>query len=192
MRDDYAKDEAVRNQRYRDAWESPEAKAWIAGLSPEERRRMEADGLLAPLLPKDGGGTLMTQDLAESALASEEPDMAAIVDVAQTTENADVQARGDVLAAFCARMRNCPNPALFFDAVCYATGVLAIEGQSATELAARHGVTKQAFSKIAVDWCETFGLPPSRSMKSKRARVAYRNRARAVHERRRLTRRPAA
>jgi hypothetical protein len=84
-------------------------------------------------------------------------------------------------------MRSCAKPALVFDAVCYATGVLAIEGQSATELAAKHGVTKQAFSKIAVEWCTKFGLHPARSMKSKRARSAYRSRAKAVHQRRKLT-----
>lgn len=188
MRDDYAKNEAQRNQRYREAWESPEAKQWLASLSPEDRRRYEAEGLLAPLLAKDGGGTLLTQDLAESALASEEPDIADLVDGAPSVETADAEARGDVLASFCARMRSCTKPALVFDAVCYGTGVLSVEGQSATELAAKHGVTKQAFSKIAVQWCETFGLPPARSMKSKKARASYRKRANEVHGRHKLTR----
>jgi len=192
MPDDYANRQAERDQRYRDAWKNPETLAWIESLPPEERRRLESEGLLAPLLPKDGGGTLIDGDLAESPLASFTPDMAEAVDGRAACENADAQARSDVLASFCARMRGCANPALVFDAVCYGTGVLAIEGQSATQLAAKHGVTKQAFSKIAVEWCTKFGLPPARSMKSKRARVAYRNRAKAVHERRKLTGRPAA
>jgi hypothetical protein len=96
--------------------------------------------------------------------------------------------RSDVLGSFCAHIRGCSNPVLAFDAICYATGVSSVEGQSGTELAAKHGVTKQAFSKIAVEWCETFGLQPSRSMKSKLARKAYAKRAKRIHERaRKLT-----
>lgn len=192
MPDEYAKHQAQRDQRYRDAWESPEARAWIASLTPEERRQHEADGLLAPMLPKGGGGTLLDGDLAESPLAAITPDMAEVADGRDTPANADAQTRSDVLASFCARLRSCLNPALVFDAVCYATGILAIEGNSATKLASQHGVTKQAFSKIAVEWCETFGMQPSRSMKSKRARVSYRERARKVHDRRKLTRKLSA
>jgi len=192
MHDDYAKRQAERDQRYRDAWKKPETLDWIASLPSEERRKLEAEGLLAPLLPKDGSGVLLDGDLADSPLAASDPDIAEQIDGSKPIENADAQARSDVLASFCARMRGCANPALVFDAVCYGTGVLAIEGQSATELAAKHGVTKQAFSKIAVEWCTKFGLPPARSMKSKRARVAYRKRAKAVHQRYKLTGCPAA
>ena len=49
-----------------------------------------------------------------------------------------------------------------------------VEGLSETELARRHGVTRAAFSKLVVQWSQTFGLPPSRGMRSKRARRAYR------------------
>ncbi len=187
MSDDYAKKEADRNKQYRESWETPEVQAWIASLSPEERQRMEAKGILGPMLPKDGGGALLDCDLAESPLASSAPDIAELVDGAAPEARPDAQARSDVLASFCARMRGCANPALVFDAVCYGTGVLSVEGQSATELAAKHGVTKQAFSKIAVQWCTTFDLPPARSMKSKKARTSYSARAKAVHGRRKLT-----
>lgn len=190
MPDAYAKDQAGRDQRYRDAWESPEAREWIASLSPEERRRLEAEGLLAPMFSKNGGGTLINGDLAESPLASSTPDIVEQVEGLKIKESANAQERSDVLASFCARLRSYVNLALVFDAVCYGTGVLALEGKSATELAAKHGVTKQAFSKIAVEWCDTFGLPPARSMKSRRARKAYAQRAKNIHEHRRLTRSP--
>jgi len=193
MSDDYAKRQAERDRQYRESFQSPEVKKWIEEMPPEQRRQMESDGLLTPMLPKDGGGTLLDGDLAESPLAATTPDIAEQVDGrASGEENSDAQARSDVLASFCARMRGCANPALVFDAVCYGTGVLSIEGQSATELAAKHKVTKQAFSKIAVEWCTKFGLPPARSMKSKRARTSYRDRAKAVHQRRKLTKRNRA
>jgi hypothetical protein len=96
----------------------------------------------------------------------------------------DAEERSDVLAAFCARIRSASNPLLVFDAVCFATGVLALDGQSQTELAKRHGVTRAAFSKIATQWVKTFGIRPSRGMKSAKARKAYSALTRAKwHER---------
>ena len=188
MREDsYAKSELERNRQYRAAWESPEAKAWLESLSPEEREQLKRHGVDRPDLPSNRGN-VRDSDLAESSLASEAADLPGhIAGTKSSDADSSGETRSDVLASFCARMRSCANPALVFDAVCYGTGVLAIEGQSATELAAKHGVTKQAFSKIAVQWCDTFGLPPARSMKSKRARTSYRERARRVHNLRKLT-----
>ena len=185
---DYSHRQAEKNQRYVGCYHSPEVRAWIESLTPEQRRQAEADGLLAPMMDRSGS-TMRDEDAAEMADASVTPDIAAALDVpppqdSPAAANAEGDVRGDILASFCARMRGCANPALVFDAVCYGTGVLAMEGKTATELAAQHGVTKQAFSKIAVLWCETFGLPPARAMKSKRARKAYRERAERVHEER--------
>ncbi len=185
---DYAARQAEKDRDYLRSYATPEAIKWIESMSAEERQRLEAQGLLKPKLDRSGS-TLRDENASESKLAAEEPDIATVIDQespSPATEPLTCVA-GDVLASFCARMRSCAKPALVFDAVCYATGVLAIEGQSATELAAKHGVTKQAFSKIAVEWCTKFGLHPARSMKSKRARSAYRNRAKAVHQRHKLT-----
>ena len=168
-----------------------EYEKWVNSLSPEERGELKRHGLDRPDLPSHCANAREI-DLADSSLASERPDIARQIDQKNlpSTERSDVdETRGDILASFCSRIRSCSRPALVFDAICYATGVLALEGKSATELAVQHGVTKQAFSKIAVEWCETFGLRPSRSMKSKRARGVYRKRAHRVHSKRRLTQR---
>jgi hypothetical protein len=185
---DYAARQAEKDRDYQRSYNTPEAIKWIESLSTEERQRLELQGLLKPMLDRSGS-TLRDEDASESKLAAEQPDIATVIDQGSPSSAAEplTCVAGDVLASFCARMRSCAKPALVFDAVCYATGVLAIEGQSATELAAKHGVTKQAFSKIAVEWCTKFGLHPARSMKSKRARSAYRNRAKAVHQRHKLT-----
>ena len=190
---DYARRQAEKDREYAGCYDTPEALKWLDSLPPEERRRLEAEGLLKPMLDRSGS-TMRDEDASESEFAAEEPDIAAVVDRESLAPTAEpmTSVAGDVLASFCARMRGCANPALVFDAVCYGTGVLSIEGKSATELAAKHGVTKQAFSKIAVEWCQTFGLHPSRSMKSKRARKVYRSRAKAVHSRRNLTRQKKA
>lgn len=166
-----------------------EYERWIESMSPEERDELKRLGVDHPDLPSDRAN-VREKDLADSPLASVEPDIAAEIDHPETCPpgaHAD-DARSDILASFCARIRSCSNPSLVFDAICFATGISALEGQSATELAEQHGVTKQAFSKVAVQWCETFGLQPSRSMKSKKARRSYRKRAKDFHETRRLTR----
>lgn len=80
----------------------------------------------------------------------------------------------DVLASFCARIRAHPNQLLAFDAACFASGLMDVEGLSETDLAKRHGVSRAAFSKIAVTWCKTFDLPPSRGMRSRKARAVAR------------------
>ena len=179
-------------QAQRDAQHAAEYKRWVDTLPEEDRAALERLGIEQPDISYHGTKTLSDMDLAESSLAASGSDVVEQLDGPMLPEATAAQLCSDVLASFCARMRGCANPALVFDAVCYGTGVLAIEGQTATELAAKHGVTKQAFSKIAVEWCTKFGLPPARSMKSKRARAAYRRRARAVHQRHKLTRPTAA
>lgn len=176
----------TRRQIVRDAQHAETYRKWVEGMSPADRENLRRLGIDEPDTSYHGTG-MADRDLADSPLASEEPDIIGQIEP-DSEVSADAAARSDVLASFCARLRGCRNPALVFDAVCYGTGVLAVEGQTATQLAAKHGVTKQAFSKIAVQWCETFGLPPARSMKSKRARAVYRKRAKAVHAQHRLTR----
>ena len=170
--DEYSARQADRDREYREAWDSPEAKAWIAGLDPDERARLEAEGILSPSLPGRANGVMLDGDLADSSVASEEPDLAAEID-GEKDEAARAEARADVLAAFCARIRCCDNPLLMFDAACFATGVASLDGCSQSELARRHGVTRAAFSKLATQWVKTFNLPPSRGMKSKKARQKY-------------------
>jgi len=172
MMDEYAGKQAARDREYEAAFSSEEVKEWIAGLSPEERMRLEKEGMLKPLIQKNHCVNMREEDLAESPLASAPSD---IIDQIEPTlrEDASAEVRSDVLAAFCARIRSATNPLLVFDAVCFATGVLALDGQSQTELAARHGVTRSAFSKIATQWVKTFGIKPSRGMKSTKARKTY-------------------
>ncbi len=56
--DDYASRESSRRRAYREAYDSPEARAWIDGLSPAVKSRAAAMGLLKPYLdtvPGDHG-----------------------------------------------------------------------------------------------------------------------------------------
>lgn len=169
----------------RDTEYSSAYRQWFAALPPAERARLAADGLAepdtsrrtshrdddlamslaaTPELPPDDLATAADDSISGSEISNPKSEM----------PGAAGQAASDILASFCARIRAHPNPLLAFDAACFASGLMGIEGLSETALAKRHGVTRAAFSKLVIQWSQTFGLSPSRGMRSKRARHAYR------------------
>jgi hypothetical protein len=165
-------------QRLRDAAHARDFSTWIASLSPEEKAKAIALGVAQPDISRrtsTRAGDAVTLTLAatpdptprDTAAESDPPVSPHASDYSQPTA-------ADAIASFCARIRSHPNLPLAFDAACFATGLMDVEGLSQTDLAARHGVTRAAFSKLAVQWCDTFGLNPSRGMRSKRARQSYR------------------
>jgi hypothetical protein len=81
-RNDYSKSQAAKDRAYIESWNSAEAKAWLDSLSLADRRRLDAEGLLQPILDKvrSSGSATLDRDVADSSLASEEVDFAAAVD----------------------------------------------------------------------------------------------------------------
>jgi len=181
-------------QDARDAEYATAYRDWLATLPPEERARLAAQGLGEPDTKRHTAQhddeTVMelteSPDIQPDDWVEEDDERAfAAKRAAQSgtsaTPAADSSpklggylAAGDILAAFCSRIRAHPNPLLAFDAACFASGLMDIEGLSETALAKRHGVTRAAFSRLVVQWSLTFALPPSRGMRSKRARQSYR------------------
>lgn len=173
--------QAARDAEYASAY-----REWFATLPPEERARLTADGLGKPDISRHTS----TREHDESLITrTESPESkpgddlvfnapsassTAPTPTAPDTEATPLLNASDILASFCARIRAHPHPLLAFDAACYASGLMDVEGLSETALAARHGVTRAAFSKLVVQWSQTFGLAPSRGMRSKRARQSYR------------------
>jgi hypothetical protein len=176
----YADRQAERDSAYSTAY-----CAWVASLSPAERAQLAAGGLSEPDATRHTC-TRQHDDVTLDRTAAPEPtpdDLAELADELRSASEisnpksatpADTTSAADVLASFCARIRSHPHPLLAFDAACFASGLMDVEGLSETALAKRHRVTRAAFSKLVVAWSETFGLPPSRGMRSKRARHAYR------------------
>lgn len=72
------------------------------------------------------------------------------------------------------------KPKLVIDHIAYATGLPMTQGQSATALARKHKVTKQAFSQAAMRIVKALGLRSPRAMRSLKGResmaAAYRRR----------------
>ena len=180
-------------QEARDAEYATAYRDWIASLPADERVRLAADGLGEPDIKRH---TSQHDDETVMELTAS-PDTQPDDQVEEADEHAFTAKQcaqsdtspdpadstpttggfleaGDILATFCARIRSHPNPLLAFDAACFASGLMDIEGLSETALAKRHGVTRAAFSRLVVQWSQTFALPPSRGMRSKRARQSYR------------------
>lgn len=177
MKDDYAIRQAERDRQYERAWESPETKAWIESLPPSERKRLEAEGVLKPMLHKHGTG-MSEQDLAESNLARVEATFIEKIDeqpilLSAAAENADEKML-DMLRRLIAEVLSQNNARLTLECLALACGLATLQGESMTNIAKRHGVSRAAVSKRCVDITEKLNLPPSRSMRSKKAREAYR------------------
>ena len=170
--DDYAKKQAQRDAQYEREYE-----AWVKSMTIEERREAEKLGLLKPCLQRHGNGAA-DHDMAESSRASHTPDIAALVDREEEdhellgTNNHDAI---DVLRHFVADLISEGNTRLTVECLAVALGLSAYNGESMTSIAKRHGVTRAAVSKRCVDITTQLNLPPSRAMRSEKARNTYRN-----------------
>ncbi len=70
--DEYASRSAARRRAYEAAYRSPAARAWIASLTPDQRRRAEALGLLTPMLDPQAA-EISADDLPLAATPTCEP-----------------------------------------------------------------------------------------------------------------------
>ncbi|MCH7228584.1 hypothetical protein [Haloferula sp. A504] len=190
--DAYAAGQSDRDRRYREAWDSPEAKAWLDGLDPAERARLEADGLLAPMLAHDGSsnGTGYKDDVAGSPAASEEAPAAPsneslddiLADYPHIMESIEERARAmaggahgaELLRKLAILFIDQEKRGLHADCLSFVSGLALRMGESGTSLAKRHGITRQAFHKRCNELLDELGLPPSRAMKSKKSRTKFR------------------
>lgn len=167
---EYSDRQRRRDAQYAEAWKQ---------LTPEQREEYARLGIKGPELPRYETHKRLP-DISELHDAADEGNCAELFH-AEEQRTSSLQTGkqahngADALASFCARIRGSANPLMQFDAACFATGLGELEGKTETELAERHGVTRAAFSKAVVNWCDTFNLRPSSGMKSKEARTQYRN-----------------
>jgi hypothetical protein len=167
MGDDYAKRQAMKDADY-----TREYKAWIRSLAPEEQWRLVELGLAAPMVSRDGGGFL-DKDAADSPMASETP--AVIFD--DELQPKPPPAFGseqiwDAIRRLLGELLVQKNAKLALECMALASGVSFL-GDSMTEIARRHGLTRASVSKRCVELARKIGLPPSRAMRSLTARAAY-------------------
>lgn len=176
----------------RDATYAREYEAWVAAMSPEERAKLAALNLDKPMLDHDrSSGTGFEEDMADSNLASYEPDMADLVDggaedgdgaadnepAAEKPDSSPAamsnEGLWDALRRLLGEILVMPNRSLTVECLAVVSG-LSYMGDSLTEIARRHRVTRAAVSKRCVHLTERLSLPPSRAMRSLTARKSYR------------------
>ena len=164
-----------------------EYQQWISSLPPEERRRVKEMGLDKAYLPSGSGGA--TKDAAESSRARcedsyEEPEEPASDDSVHqessaarpcsvTPQPADAESLHEALRRLVGEMLMQSNASLSLDCLALVTG-LAYFGDTMTEIAKRHDVTRAAVSKCCVELTQSLNLKPNRAMRSLLARSSYR------------------
>lgn len=157
-------------QQVQDAIYSEAYQAWVASLSPDERANLTALNLATPDTRRKT--SKFDDELAMNLASCDEGTWGAVPPRGERSEGAE-QASGDVavaLAAFCARVRSHSNPLLAFDTLCFATGLMGLEGRTQRALSELHGVTNAAFSKQVLGWLDVFDLTPPRGCRSLRTR----------------------
>ena len=170
-RDDYASRQSAKDAEY-----EREYRAWFDSLPPEQQRDLRRQGLDAPMVARHGNGA-PDRDMADSPLASHTPDIAALVD--HEGENDDsaglpVHDAIEILRHLVADLIAEGNTRLTIECLAVALGLSAYNGETMTDIAKRHGITRAAVSKRCVDITERLNLPPSRAMRTTRARRIYR------------------
>jgi len=172
MSNDYATSQSVKNARYKREYE-----AWMASLSPTDRARFEAEGLAAPCMDDQPASHCgLTLDIAESPVASDNFDIAGAIDQVSAHKSGDSltdEALWDIVRRLLGEILGMQNRSLTVECLAIVSG-LSYVGDSMSEIASRHGVTRAAVSKRCVELTERLSLPPSRAMRSLTARKSYR------------------
>ncbi len=178
MHDDYAHRQAAHDREYADYFKSPAYLQYLASLTPEERRRLAALGLLEPMIDRSGS-TLRDDDACLSNMAAEE---AAIPDEPDSEESDAASSAPaesshddrlwDILRRLLGELLNQKNATLSIECLAVVSGI-GFMGDSMTEIAHRNGVTRAAVSKRCVELTQKLKLNPSRAMRSLTARVSY-------------------
>lgn len=173
MPDPYSARQARLDSQY-----SREYAAWLASLSPEEMREVRRMGLDAPMLARHGTGA-PERDIADSPAASYTPDIPAQADrrasrPTHSDPSADAMSQATrILRHFVADVICDANARLTVECLAVAIGLSAYDGESMSSIARRHDITRAAVSKRCVDITKRLGLPPSRAMRTVKARAIY-------------------
>lgn len=171
-RDDYS-----QRQKAKDAEYARQYKAWVASMSPEERRKLDAKGLAAPDVAHHGNGSAKG-DAADSPLMRVGDDPALVPEPEPepqpTAAATDAETIWATVRRVLGEVLNHGNARLTAECIALVSG-LGYDGATMTEIAKRHGITRAAVSKRCVELTEMLDLRPSRAMRSLTARKSYRS-----------------
>ena len=166
-RDDYTSRQSARDAEY-----EREYQAWVDSMSMAERREAEKMGLLKPCLQRHGNGSA-TGDCADSRLMRSGDDPGLVVQEPEEKPEPAMRDATEIIRHFVADLIADGNTRLTVECLAVALGLSAYNGESMTDIANRHGISRAAVSKRCVDIVTRLNLPPSRAMRSARARKIY-------------------
>ena len=167
-------DDYSRRQKSKDAEYQREYRAWVDSLPADERRKLDAQGLAEPVLAHHGNGSAKG-DAADSPLMREGDDPAILPEPEPESSSVpcDEEFVWDTVRRVLGEVLSHGNARLTAECIALVSG-LSYAGDSMTEIAKRHGITRAAVSKRCVELTELLGLRPSRAMRSLTARKSYR------------------
>lgn len=170
-----SRDEYSQRQKAKDAEYARQYRAWIDSLPPDERRKLEAQGLAAPDVAHHGNGSAKG-DAADSPLMREGDDPAVMPEPEPepTSDTCEIEFVWDAVRRVLGEILIHDNSRLTTECIALVSG-LSYTGCSETQIARRHGITRAAVSKRCVELTELLGLRPSRAMRSLTARKSYRS-----------------
>ena len=174
----YEPDDYLPRQNQHDTAYRREYAAWLASLTPDAFARVKAAGLDQPVRDDRGTGSNFSErDLAESSLAAAESNPLDSIEPAcdqpgYQAQRTDAEEVWDVVRRLLGELLVQKNAKLALECLALTSGVSFL-GDSMTDIARRHGLTRAAVSKRCVELAQKIGLPPSRAMRSLTARSAY-------------------
>lgn len=169
--DAYATRQQSRDRAYRREYEN-----WVASLPPDERRKLRDLGLEAPEMPDTStGGFYDAAEFADcaihrEALDAESPD----ADEVPATQDADTGFVHELLRQLVGELLARDNSRLSLECLALVSG-LSYTGDSMSDIARRHRVTRAAVSRRCVDLSSALNLAPGRAMRPLKTRQNSRN-----------------
>jgi hypothetical protein len=162
---DYHQRQAEADQEY-----AREYASWIASIGQEEREQLAALGLDSPEIPKRSNGIGLSRDAAEQSSAQTLDEIAA-PDPDEGISAGDLRIM-EALQKLIGELVTDRNPRLAIETLALVSSI-AYQGNSLTEIAARHGLTRAAVSKRCLELSERLGVKNRRALRSDHAREAY-------------------
>jgi hypothetical protein len=165
MLEDYHQRQAAADQEYQQAYT-----AWLNSMTPQERQQLEGLGLGEAEIPKRSAGIGVSRDAAEQSGASCLDEIAA-PDPDEGLSTGDLRIM-EALQKLIGELVTDRNPRLAIECLALVSSI-AYQGNSLTEIAARHGLTRAAVSKRCLELSERLGVKNRRALRSDHAREAY-------------------
>jgi hypothetical protein len=165
MLENYHQRQAEADQEY-----AREYASWLDGMTPQEREQLAALGLDSPEIPKRSCGIGLSCDAAVQSAAQTLDEIAA-PDPDEGISPEDLRIM-EALQKLIGELVTDRNPRLAIECLALVCSI-AYQGNSLTEIAARHDLTRAAVSKRCLELSERLGVKNRRALRSDHAREAY-------------------